>query len=523
VIGTAAVVSIKVALALAGALLATLEVAGGARTPSERVRRVAWVVLAVASIGVWMRFAPLQQVHVWELYHHVLGAKYAAELGYTKLYDCTLAADVEAGFEIAPAKRPIRRLATNLVERGDRALADAEACKRGFDEERWAAFAHDVGVFRAQVPPRRWGTMLTDHGFNATPIWTIAGAAFARAIPVTPASLRSFTWIDPLLLAAMTAALVWGFGLRVTAIAWIAIGTMYLSAFSWIGGAFLRYDWLALTGIGVALLRRGWLVAGGFALAWATGVRIFPGFLVAAVVLHAAIDLARRRSLRLAAEHRRFALGCVLAIATLVPLSIAVAGRDAWPAFVSNSAKHLATPLLNFVGWRTVASFDPATTARSLKDTARDDPYEPWHDAVRSNHDRRRGVFLAGLFAFTLLLTSTLARTPLGFAAPLGIGLTVFAAEIGSYYYALLALYAALAERAPWTAPLLLGFAAATHGVAGAIAGSQDVVFTALSAVSAALAVAMTALARLEGAFGASLPARFARYGGNEPLSQPRD
>ena len=43
-------------------------------------------------------------VHVWELYHHVLGAKYFDELGYTRLYDCTLVADVEAGFAIAPER-----------------------------------------------------------------------------------------------------------------------------------------------------------------------------------------------------------------------------------------------------------------------------------------------------------------------------------------------------------------------------------------------------------------------------------
>lgn len=501
-LSASAIATAKVAIALAGAALASAEVwlaragRGGERAAQ---RHAAWIVLAIAAALAWTRLGPLvgpPQVHVWELYHHVLGAKYARELGYLHLYDCTLVADAEAGFEIPPAERPVRRLATNRVERGDRVLAEsADACKRRFGEERWRAFAADVAVFRAQLPPRRWGTMLTDHGFNASPVWTIAGAAFAHAIPLSAASLRAFTLLDPLLLAAMTAALVWGFGVRIAAIAWIALGTLYLADFSWIGGAFLRYDWLALTGIGVALLRRGRWLAGGFALTWATGVRVFPGFLVAAVVLHAGLDLARRRSPRLSPAHRRFALGCLVAIATLGPLSLAVSGRDAWPAFVENSRKHLATPLLNFAGWKFALRWDPATPSSALRDVSLDDPFAPWHAAVEANVERRGALLWGGIAAFALLLAAALARTPLAFAAPLGIGLVVFAAEIGAYYYALLALWAALAERVPLAAPLLLAFAAATHAVASAVPGSHDVVFAALSAASCAMALAITGLA----------------------------
>jgi len=501
VLSSATVATAKVGIALAGAALAGVELAlarSGRGAERERQRLVAWGVLGIAALLAWTRLGPLAgvpQIHVWELYHHVLGAKYGAELGYTRLYDCTLAADVEAGFSIPPAERPVRRLATNLVEKGDRVLADADACKRRFSDARWREFTRDVAVFRGQVPPRRWAVMLTDHGFNASPAWTIAGAAFARAVPVSAASLRIFTLLDPILLAAMTAALAWGFGVRIAAIAWIALGTLYLSDFSWVGGAFLRYDWLALCGIGVALVRRGWLVAGAFALTWATGVRVFPGFLVAAVVLHAGLDLLRRRSFALAPPHRRFALGCLLGIATLGPLSLAVAGADAWPGFVANSRKHLATPLLNFVGWKTVLRFDPATTAGALRNAELDDPYAPWHEAVRRNFERRAPLFAAGIAGFVALLALALARTPLAWAPLLGIGLTVFAAELGAYYYALLALYAGLAERIPLAAPLLLLFAAASHGIASAVPGSQDVTFTALSAASLLLAVAMTGLA----------------------------
>jgi hypothetical protein len=499
---SSAIATAKVAIALAGAALAAADLAlarRGRDAVLRRVRLVAWVALALAALLAWTRlgpFAGVRKLHVWELYHHVLGAKYFAELGYVRLYDCTLVADAEAGFEFAPAERPVRRLATNRVVRGDTFLAEAQAdCASRFTPARWREFAHDVAVFRNRALPRTWGRLLTDHGFNASPVWTLGGSAITHFVPVSGRTLSVFATFDQVLLALMTVALAWGFGLRVAAMAWIALGTLYLADFSWLGGAFLRYDWLALAAIGVASVRRGRLAAGGFALTWATAVRIFPGFLVAAVVLHAALDLARRRSLALAPPHRRFALGCLLAIATLGPLSVALEGWDAWPGFVANSRKHLSTPLVNFAGWKTVVAFDPAATSAALQDPKLDDPFERWQQSVRAHQDRRYAVYVAGVAVFAVLLAAALARTPLAWAPLLGIGLTVVAAELGAYYYALLALYAGLVERIPLAGVVLLLFAAASHGVASAIGGSQDVVFAALSALSVALAVALTAMA----------------------------
>jgi hypothetical protein len=489
----------KTSIALAGAALGAYEIglARAGRGAERRAqRRGAWIALAVTALLVWARPGPLggTELHVWELYHHVLGAKYFSELGYVGLYDCTLAADVEAGFEFPPAVRPVRRLATGEVEKGDRVLGDATACKRRFTAARWRAFAHDVGVFRAMVPPRRWGSILTDHGFNASPAWTITGAALARVIPVSRGTLFLFTLPDQILLAAMTVAFAWGFGLRAAAIAWIAIGTLYPSDFHWIGAAFLRYDWLALSAIGVALVRRGWLLAGAFALTWATAVRVFPGFLVAAVVLHAGLDLLRRRSLFLSAAHRRFALGCLLGLGAFGALSVAVAGRDAWPDFVAHSRQYLDTPLLNFMGWKTAVAFDPATTSGTLRDATQSDPFAPWEEAVHRNFERRRALYVAGIVAFTGLLATALRRTPLAWAPLLGVGLVVVGAELTCYYYALLALYAGLSEPIPAAGVLLLLFCAASQGIASAVTGSEDVVYAALSAASVLLALLTTTL-----------------------------
>jgi len=503
-----AFITAKAAIALIGAAILVIDAAlrrVGAGNGSRRVCDISLLATAAAAALAWVRFAPVAMLsygHPWDLYHHTLGAKYFRELGYTRLYDCTVIADAEAGFPVPPERRPLRNLTTNRVAKSSATAADPDACKRNFSPERWLAFERDLESFRGAFPERRWGSILTDHGFNASPVWMITGSALVPQVPLTAPRLRALVRIDLALLAVMWAAAFWGFGLRAACTALIFFGTHYLGSFSWIGGSFLRYDWLVASVIGAALVKRGRLVAGGFALTWATLLRIFPGFLVAAVVMHAAIDLARRRSLALSAPHRRFAIGCLLALATLVPLSIAVSGRSAWPDFVANSRKHLATPLLNFVGWKTVVAFDPATTSAALRDPALDDPFTPWHEAMRTNFERRQSVYWAGIAAFVALLAAALARTSLGTAPLLGIGLVVVCAQIGSYYYALLLGYGLLAASIEAVGIGLLLLSAASLGIADVITGTKDVVFTALSGLWVLFAVATTALAAWRGEHG---------------------
>ena len=59
---------------------------------------------------------------------------------------------------------------------------------------------------------------------------------------------------------------------------------------------------------------------------------------------------------------------------------------------------------------------------------------------MRSSFERRRAVYAAVVALYAALLVAAIARTPLAWAPLLGIGLTVVAAEIGAYYYALLPL-----------------------------------------------------------------------------------
>ena len=497
--------SLKVALALGGAGLLAWDWGlrrAGREEHRRRLRNALLAGVALLSALAWWDFAPvrgLQSLHDWEFYHHFIGGKYLRELGYTRLYDCTLVADVEAGFEIPPSLRPIRRLATNRVEMADGVVADPEACKRHFTPERWDAFRADVGWFRNRMTPRRWAIAQTDHGFNATPAWAIAGSTLANLGPASDAHMRLLALIDPLLLAAMWGAACWGFGWRTTAAALIFWGTNEPGRAAWVGNAYLRQDWLAATVVGLALLRRGRMAGGGAALTLATLLRIFPGFLVAAFALRAAAGCWRRRSLRLPASERRFALGCVAALALLVPLSAAVAGGfDAWLEFAANSRKHLATPLTNFVGLKTVVAFSPSATVLRVRDSALPDPYTPWHEAQHATFERRALWFWGAVLAFGALLAVAVAREEEWAAPILGTGLVVVAAQIGSYYYALLSVYGLLgARREPARIGLLL-LSAATLAIASATR-AQDETSAWQSLACCVYAVAVTGLAARRG------------------------
>ena len=66
----------------------------------------------------------------------------------------------------------------------------------------------------------------------------------------------------------------------------IIFGLGYPWRFDWVGGAFLRQDWLAAVGVAVCLLKRKHFGLAGGLIAYATMVRVFPGgFLVGPTVV----------------------------------------------------------------------------------------------------------------------------------------------------------------------------------------------------------------------------------------------
>ncbi len=441
---------IQAGIAMAGLLLFLwgLALRRAGRPEADAVLRdrllAALGILAAAS---WFNFGKFNfddYVHLWDQVHYYLGSKYAPELGHDGLYLCIAVADVESGLGAQVLERKIRNLRTNELEWGEAVLADPQRCTRRFTGERWTAFKADVAWFRGRMPAEHWSIVGRDHGYNASPMWEAVGTRLSNLTRAGDGAILALALLDAALLCGMWAAVTWAFGWRAACVALLWWGTNNVAEFTWTGGGFLRYDWLALTVSGICLVKRGHPAAGGVALTWATLLRIFPGFIVAALLLKAGVELWRERRLRLARAHRRFALGCLVALAVLLPLSFTSRGPRAWGDFVRNSARHLSAPGTNAIGLVVPVAWEPSTRVELLRNPTLPDPDAEWKAARQRARGERQWIRLSLLAAYVALLAAAVARQEDWVALVLGVGLIPFATVQSCYYFAVLLAYGAL-------------------------------------------------------------------------------
>ncbi len=503
--------TIKAALAGTATLLLLWATWQGSQGPgSARPRRLGLLrdalllACGLLSLAAWWSFGRFHfdhYLHRSDSYVYFVGAKYFDELGYDGLYACTAVAEAQAIGADKIVQRPMRDLRSNRTVRAAAALAQPQRCLERFEPARWQAFRRDVLWFRNLVPPRQWRLAQVDHGYNATPVWGLLGASLANLGPASPGLLSLLSLLDPLWLAALWAGVVWAFGWRTACVAAVFWGTNAWAPFGWTGGGILRQDWLAASVLGICGLRRGYPALGGFALATAALLRIFPALLLASVGLGALLDLARRRSLRLSPEHARTALGAALALALLVPLSIWRMGAEAWPAFVENSRTHMTTPMQNHMGLPTLLSFHPERGAAQLRDRRSADPFAAWKQARRDIFAGRWPLYLLLAGAYALLLGLATARRAAWLAAALGVGAVAIAGELTSYYYSIFLAMGLLASRRPEVGAALCALALASWGVPG-LWHQLDQIYTAGSALVLAFVVFATARFAWPGARG---------------------
>ncbi len=305
--------------------------------------------------------------HPVDTFHYYIGANYFDELGYTRLYECTTVAEARSGNRELISRRQIRNLETYFQQSAAGVLADPTRCTDHFTPERWETFVRDVHWFRERIPEGLWQGMLLDFGYNPTPAWGAVASLLMTSGPVTEQKLVPLLLLDPLLLTIMWAFVWRAFGWRATCVALVFWGTHLPSAYMWTGGAFLRQGWLAALVIGICCLRMRWLKTGGFCLAVAALLRVFPVLAIAAIALQAVLAMGRERNFSLAPDHRKIVLGCVVAVSTLVPLSlINTGGVQAWVDFFHNIRFHASFPFGNNVGLDTFLAylFGPPDPAR---------------------------------------------------------------------------------------------------------------------------------------------------------------
>ena len=357
-------------------------------------------------------------IHGWDTFHYYLGAKYFRELSYDRLYDCATVADAtreagdsDAAFAARRSHAEGARSATSAPTSSRRrptCWPHPERCTAHFTPERWQAFRHDVAWFRDRESAGRWDEIFADHGFNATPVWNIAGSLLANLGPASDRLIGTLALIDPLYFAAMVGVLVWAFGIPGAAVGLLVLATDFPARFFWTGGAYLRWDWLFFTVAAVACLRRGRPFLGGAALAYAALLRIFPVFLAAGPAAMLCAGLVREMragegAIRYPPARRLRRRGCPPPPAlrgrrprspprSSCRSSLAVnGGPHAYRQFLANTVKHQRTPLTNHMGLRTVVSFRPAEIGRRLHSETAAEPWARWKEARLAAWAESRG------------------------------------------------------------------------------------------------------------------------------------
>ncbi|MDD9967770.1 MAG: hypothetical protein OXR73_16160, partial [Myxococcales bacterium] len=433
-------------------------------------------------------------VHIWEHYHYFMGSKYAPELRYSRIYECTAVADIADGRRQQVKKRPMRRLDTdNSLGTAELVLKDPSRCKRHFGRDRWMAFRKDIRFFRGRFSKKRWDRSQTDHGYNATPVWGITARLITSAVgDLSWKKIERLAAIDSILLLAMWLAVLWTFGWQPACVALVYWGCNFPARFYWNGGAFLRFDWLFFMTVGVCLLRKRWHFGAGAFLTIATGLRVFPGFVVAALILKAVGRMVQERRFVLSRQHAAFAAGCITTIALLVPASNwATDGLDAWSQFVSNSDKHLKTALTNNMGLKTVLGYDYDTRASQMRNPKLHDPFQGWKDARKHYYEARQPILLLLIALFVVMLARACTREDDWAAACLGVGLMPIAMELTCYYYGFLLLYGLMWERRKLPGILAVALAAVTYPLS--LLEWNDDRFAAMSLATVIVVVAVTA------------------------------
>ncbi len=391
-------------------------------------------VLAYTNFG---QFHGVAMIHHWEQFHYFLGSKYFPEVGYDGLYVASLAAERELDTGHAP--QPFMRdLRTNEVVKVGGLVNHMKEVRSRFSDQRWQSFRADVAYFLDHNDYDYISNIRRDHGYNPTPTWTFAARLFSAWPAASGRSLTALAWIDPLLLAVAFVLVFRTFGTRVGCLALIVFGLGYPWRYDWVGGAFLRQDWLAAVTVGVCLLKRGRSGLAGGLIAYAFMVRVFPGgFLVGPAVVFVRHLVDKRPT----AWFWRLTAGFLIGVLLCLAAGSAIGrGPAAWSEFAWNLDKHHGTWLTNNVGLKNLLLYDRATMRRDDVDFRLPEPWIKWQEKMNRLQDEREPLLLLAATVFLAITAAAAWRLEVHQAAVLGVAVAFAVVVLTCYYWVMLLL-----------------------------------------------------------------------------------
>jgi hypothetical protein len=420
--------------------------------PHKWKRRIA-ATLTVLGFGAYYDFGNpntryADYYHRHEFYHYYMGSKYFQEVGYVRLYECSMIAEVENGRAADIRQREIRDLRVNLIKpvTDTYVFSDPAQCKRHFSPERWEGFKKDINWFYNSARGSYWEGMQKDHGYNPPPVWTMEGKFFGSFGPADDVYFKLLSCIDVFLQLGAILLMGWAFGWRAMAITAVWWGCNAPANFYWTGGAFIRQDWIFFLVASFCLARKRRFVLSGAALTWSVLLRLFPITIFPGVALimlfhclrqwRAGVPLWSFRAWH--PDHRRFIGGCIVAAGILIPASIvATGGPNSYQDFYAHTIKtHKRTPLTNTMGLETVLVSNWEGRMRFARNDNMDDPFEGWKQGRLDRFDASQPIFL-GIVGILFLWTAWALRRTKFLWMGMALGLPMFFAltNLTCYYF----------------------------------------------------------------------------------------
>jgi len=222
-------------------------------------------------------------VQTWNTFHYYIGAKYSDELGYFNLYSCTLLADNESQNFFSTTVNVRNLYSYEIVKKENLPLCP----KENFTLERWEAFKNDITFMQREFPnpyqnkSELWNSILSDKGYNPSPLWTLIGSFIANNISLQNSlGLKIIFNLDFILVLLAILYIGKLFDTK-TSILMTLFMTLSFGSYGLLLGNFLQYLWLFFIILGVCFWKEKKQLASAFCFSFAIMTRVFPMFLLA--------------------------------------------------------------------------------------------------------------------------------------------------------------------------------------------------------------------------------------------------
>jgi hypothetical protein len=300
---------------------------------------LAGVALAAAANYFLLGRHPTQFVKTWDVQHTWFGAKYAAELGYFRLYECLYWIDAghQRRYADVPQLADLQRPAARVEARAALARSD---CAERFGPARRAELVRDLDFFQ-RLPERPIAAAwFVDNGYNQSPFFTALVSPLFQRAPPSYGLFVGLALLDVALEVLPFALVAHAFGARTGLLAAVYFFTSFSNQFAVMGGSVLRFAYLALLLAAVCAAQRERPRGAGVLLGLSTLLQVFPALYAFGLALAAGHRWLRTR--RLPAWALPFGLAYAATLAAGFAASLLVVAPGLWREFAAKLAVHAA-------------------------------------------------------------------------------------------------------------------------------------------------------------------------------------